>query len=105
MPQPQNSIESEPSGFPGLLSQWTAGLRARLQQVQLPGWLQGLLYYREIILRAALTVGLLVVIRAGHFVPLPGVDLQQVPAAAASTAGGWRAREGGRGVGVSCRQQ
>eukprot|EP00198_Chlamydomonas_reinhardtii_P008179 XP_001697516.1 preprotein translocase secY subunit [Chlamydomonas reinhardtii] len=56
-----------------------------------PGWLGALqrfwYYYKEIIQRAALTLGLLVVIRCGSFIPVPGVDLAAVPAAAATTAG------------------
>ncbi|KAG2440274.1 hypothetical protein HXX76_004386 [Chlamydomonas incerta] len=56
-----------------------------------PGWLGALqrfwYYYKEIIQRAALTLGLLVVIRCGSFIPVPGVDLAAVPAAAAATAG------------------
>ncbi|KAG2455040.1 hypothetical protein HYH02_000865 [Chlamydomonas schloesseri] len=55
------------------------------------GWLGALerfwYYYKEIIQRAALTLGLLVVIRCGSFIPVPGVDLAAVPAAAAATAG------------------
>ncbi|KXZ41387.1 hypothetical protein GPECTOR_501g464 [Gonium pectorale] len=44
-------------------------------------------YYHEVLGRAALTLGLLALIRAGHFIPLPGVDLAAVPAAGAATAG------------------
>ncbi len=55
--------------------------------IQLPGWAQGLLYYREIILRALLTVALLTVIRSGHFIPMPGVELQQLPLFEARTEG------------------
>ncbi|GLI64245.1 hypothetical protein VaNZ11_007444 [Volvox africanus] len=44
-------------------------------------------YYREILTRAALTVGLLAVIRCGHFIPVPGIDLALVNTTAASTAG------------------
>ncbi|GIL45355.1 hypothetical protein Vafri_2609 [Volvox africanus] len=44
-------------------------------------------YYREVLTRAALTVGLLAVIRCGHFIPVPGIDLALVNTTAASTAG------------------
>ncbi|GFR45541.1 hypothetical protein Agub_g6934, partial [Astrephomene gubernaculifera] len=59
----------------------------------LPRWLLRLLSalssHRELLSRAALTLGLLAVIRAGHFIPLPGVDLGAAGAgaAAASSAG------------------
>ena len=72
--------------------------------LQLPAWVQGLLYYREIILRALLTVALLAVIRSGHFIPMPGVELQQLPLFEARTEGGWtraaRSKQGG-GVAVA----
>ncbi|GLC37261.1 hypothetical protein PLESTB_001142600 [Pleodorina starrii] len=55
------------------------------------GWLGSLArfyyYYREVLQRAALTIGLLVVIRCGHFIPVPGIELSQVASAGAATAG------------------
>ncbi|MEW5305734.1 MAG: hypothetical protein WDW36_008253 [Sanguina aurantia] len=43
-------------------------------------WQQFLLY-REILTRSAVTLAMLTVIRAGGFIPLPGVDLNLVPVA------------------------
>ena len=49
------------------------------------------LKYREILQRVAVTVAMLAIMRAGMFVPLPGVDLAHLQPAAAATEG----RQGG----------
>lgn len=43
--------------------------------------------YREILQRMAVTLVMLVVMRAGLFIPLPGVDMAMLPAATPSTEG------------------
>lgn len=44
--------------------------------------------YKEIAVRFSVTLLLLVVLRAGHFVPLPGLDQQRLPVALAASEGG-----------------
>lgn len=46
------------------------------------------MYYREVILRVLLTAAMLTVIRSGHFIPMPGVELTQLPLMEAHTEGG-----------------
>jgi hypothetical protein len=41
----------------------------------------------QIITRAVLTVGMLCIIRCGSFIPLPGIDLSQLPSNSLDTAG------------------
>lgn len=36
-------------------------------------------YYREILQRVAVTLAMLAAIRAGHFLPVPGVELSLLP--------------------------
>jgi hypothetical protein len=43
-----------------------------------------LMRYKEIIARVALTMGMLVILRLGYFIALPGVDLQHMPTLAPS---------------------
>lgn len=62
-----SSAEAEPRQ--GLLKQAVEGV---LQ------WLSPVLKYSEIIKRFIVTVLMLCIIRSGHFIPLPGVDMQQV---------------------------
>ncbi|KAG2483194.1 hypothetical protein HYH03_017929 [Edaphochlamys debaryana] len=60
----------------------------RLPGAGIVAWLGKIFhYYKEIIQRAALTVGLLALIRCGHFIPLPGVELAAVAAPVAATTG------------------
>lgn len=35
--------------------------------------------YKEIISRVLLTIGMLVILRLGYFIALPGIDLQHMP--------------------------
>lgn len=56
---------------------------------RLSQWVRPLLLwcrlYREILVRAAVTLAMMVVIRAGLFIPLPGLDLHMLPAGALDT--------------------
>lgn len=65
-------------------------------------------YYREILSRVAVTLAMLAVIRAGHFIPVPGVELAHLPVHGLGTEGerpparGSWARAGGGGGGMLC---
>jgi len=47
-----------------------------------------LVLYWPVIKRLCVTVAMLAIIRMGYFIPLPGVDMQALPSATASTEGG-----------------
>jgi hypothetical protein len=60
-----------------------------LQSVQLlllPSWLRR---NWPVLQRLLVTLGMLVIIRLGYFIPVPGVDLGSLPAAAYGMEGKW----------------
>ncbi|EFJ48697.1 hypothetical protein VOLCADRAFT_90455 [Volvox carteri f. nagariensis] len=73
------SFGPQPGSFPAWVWGWGGGWLGNLARFYY--------YYREILTRAVLTVGLLAIIRCGHFIPMPGIDLALVSTAGASTAG------------------
>lgn len=50
----------------------------------LPGWV---VRYWPILTRLFVTLGMLAIIRLGYFIPVPGVDMAQLPAAAGGMEG------------------
>lgn len=84
--QQETQHQKAPSGLSVLLSQLKWQLLQRFQPM-----INFFTLYREIIQRVAVTLGLLVVIRAGLYIPLPGLDLQSLPSAAAASGGGCHA--------------